>query len=483
MRPKVAGGRAGRHLHHHVPAAGRPRRDLPAPRRAPLLRRHGVDRRQRLRDRRLGHGRGQRRAAEVSRRSVGQRADHDLAASGGGDRRPQAGGGRDPRRLRRRGGDQQTARRSRPTTSTSRRSWTTGARAGSTTTPRRPRCSTAPASAPGCWSRRASTPSVARHELHGRAMLDGVLGLGLGVFGDVAHKMHNVVAVEIPEPLGAAGGDAVRARDARRLRHRDRHLVRSAARQGLADRDDGLQRPQGRRAGDARRARGGAPGPRRTGACRVVASTPRRRSTDDRRRRARPLRAAGPLHLPARRARAHLSLPRARAGQRAGRRVDGGRGPEHLAGRRRQPVGTPRGPRARAAGAGARLPPRHRARRRQLRRDARRGDGDRGGRAAGRPHRRLPVRARGRGLQRRGGHPLRQGAARQPGRGRHLGRRLVGAARRLPAPRCATPSGSSGSTRAGSARRRAHRRAWSATSRRTSSRAPISRRPTRRSAT
>jgi (S)-ureidoglycine-glyoxylate aminotransferase len=53
--------------------------------------------------------------------------------------------------------------------------------------------------------------SVARHELHGRAMLAGVLGLGLGVFGDVAHKMHNVVAVEIPERLGAEGGDAVRS--------------------------------------------------------------------------------------------------------------------------------------------------------------------------------------------------------------------------------------------------------------------------------
>ncbi len=53
--------------------------------------------------------------------------------------------------------------------------------------------------------------SVARHEQHGRAMLDGVLGLGLGVFGDVAHKMHNVVAVEIPEALGAEGGDAVRS--------------------------------------------------------------------------------------------------------------------------------------------------------------------------------------------------------------------------------------------------------------------------------
>ena len=45
--------------------------------------------------------------------------------------------------------------------------------------------------------------SVARHELHGRAMLGGVLGLGLEVFGDVAHKMHNVVAVEIPD--GADG--------------------------------------------------------------------------------------------------------------------------------------------------------------------------------------------------------------------------------------------------------------------------------------
>lgn len=54
--------------------------------------------------------------------------------------------------------------------------------------------------------------AVARHEVHGRAMLQGVQGLGLGVFGDLAHKMNNVVAVEIPEQLGAAGGDAVRGR-------------------------------------------------------------------------------------------------------------------------------------------------------------------------------------------------------------------------------------------------------------------------------
>ncbi|UMG94835.1 aminotransferase class V-fold PLP-dependent enzyme [Nocardioides sp. TF02-7] len=53
--------------------------------------------------------------------------------------------------------------------------------------------------------------AVARHALHGRAMTAGVRGLGLGVFGDVAHKMHNVVAVEVPERLGAQGADAVRA--------------------------------------------------------------------------------------------------------------------------------------------------------------------------------------------------------------------------------------------------------------------------------
>ncbi|MFC0531577.1 pyridoxal-phosphate-dependent aminotransferase family protein [Phytohabitans kaempferiae] len=41
--------------------------------------------------------------------------------------------------------------------------------------------------------------AVARHELHGRAMLAGVTGLGLDVFGDVEHKMNNVVAVRIPD--------------------------------------------------------------------------------------------------------------------------------------------------------------------------------------------------------------------------------------------------------------------------------------------
>lgn len=49
--------------------------------------------------------------------------------------------------------------------------------------------------------------AIARHELAGRAMLQGVQALGLGVFGDVAHKMHNVVAVEIPSDVI---GDQVR---------------------------------------------------------------------------------------------------------------------------------------------------------------------------------------------------------------------------------------------------------------------------------
>jgi (S)-ureidoglycine-glyoxylate aminotransferase len=50
--------------------------------------------------------------------------------------------------------------------------------------------------------------AVDRHELHGRAMLAGVRGLGLGVFGDLAHKMNNVVAVEIPDGVD---GDKARA--------------------------------------------------------------------------------------------------------------------------------------------------------------------------------------------------------------------------------------------------------------------------------
>jgi (S)-ureidoglycine-glyoxylate aminotransferase len=49
--------------------------------------------------------------------------------------------------------------------------------------------------------------AVDRHARHGGAMLAGVRGLGLEVFGDVGHKMHNVVAVRIPDRVD---GDAVR---------------------------------------------------------------------------------------------------------------------------------------------------------------------------------------------------------------------------------------------------------------------------------
>ena len=49
---------------------------------------------------------------------------------------------------------------------------------------------------------------IARHRLAGEAMLAGVQALGLGVFGDLAHKMNNVVAVEIPDGVP---GDAARA--------------------------------------------------------------------------------------------------------------------------------------------------------------------------------------------------------------------------------------------------------------------------------
>ena len=49
--------------------------------------------------------------------------------------------------------------------------------------------------------------AVARHALHGAAMLAGMQGLGLAVFGDLAHKMTNVVAVYIPDGVD---GESVR---------------------------------------------------------------------------------------------------------------------------------------------------------------------------------------------------------------------------------------------------------------------------------
>ncbi|KAF2412600.1 aminotransferase V [Microbacterium sp. B35-04] len=50
---------------------------------------------------------------------------------------------------------------------------------------------------------------IERHRVAGAAMLAGVQTLGLAVFGDLAHKMNNVVAVEIP--AGVPGDEARRA--------------------------------------------------------------------------------------------------------------------------------------------------------------------------------------------------------------------------------------------------------------------------------
>jgi (S)-ureidoglycine-glyoxylate aminotransferase len=55
--------------------------------------------------------------------------------------------------------------------------------------------------------------AVQRHQLHGAAMLAGVQGLGLQVFGDVSHKMNNVVAVVIPDGLDGDGARAALLED------------------------------------------------------------------------------------------------------------------------------------------------------------------------------------------------------------------------------------------------------------------------------
>lgn len=48
---------------------------------------------------------------------------------------------------------------------------------------------------------------IARHALHGDAMLAGIQGMGLETFGDLQHKMNNVLGVIIPEGIN---GEAVR---------------------------------------------------------------------------------------------------------------------------------------------------------------------------------------------------------------------------------------------------------------------------------
>lgn len=49
---------------------------------------------------------------------------------------------------------------------------------------------------------------IERHRLHGQAMAQGLAALNLQLFGNQAHKMHNVTGVYIPEGVN---GDAVRA--------------------------------------------------------------------------------------------------------------------------------------------------------------------------------------------------------------------------------------------------------------------------------
>ena len=46
--------------------------------------------------------------------------------------------------------------------------------------------------------------SIARHQLAGQAMLEGVQAMGLTPFGDLAHKMNNVVGVHIPDGVSDA---------------------------------------------------------------------------------------------------------------------------------------------------------------------------------------------------------------------------------------------------------------------------------------
>jgi (S)-ureidoglycine-glyoxylate aminotransferase len=50
--------------------------------------------------------------------------------------------------------------------------------------------------------------AIERHRAHGEAMLAGVQALGLRPFGDLAHRMTNVLGVHIPDGVP---GDAVRA--------------------------------------------------------------------------------------------------------------------------------------------------------------------------------------------------------------------------------------------------------------------------------
>ena len=125
---------------------------------------------------------------------------------------------------------------------------------------------------------------IARHRLASGALRAGLEAMGLELFGDPEHRMANVTGVIIPEGHRRRREGA--PRDAGRLRHRDRHLVRAARGQDLAHRHHGLRLPQGQRAALPDRARGGAApqrrqaAGRRRGRRRVLGSTRARRMVE-----------------------------------------------------------------------------------------------------------------------------------------------------------------------------------------------------------
>ena len=92
--------------------------------------------------------------------------------------------------------------------------------------------------------REGSTRRFARHALASTALVAGLEAMGLKLFGDQAPQDAERHRRHIPEGVD---GDKVRGAAARRLRHRDRHLVRAAARPHLAHRHHGLQLPQAER--------------------------------------------------------------------------------------------------------------------------------------------------------------------------------------------------------------------------------------------
>jgi len=55
--------------------------------------------------------------------------------------------------------------------------------------------------------------AVERHRLHGTAMVEGLTGLGLALFGDQSHRMNNVVGVEIPAGIDGDGARAAMLND------------------------------------------------------------------------------------------------------------------------------------------------------------------------------------------------------------------------------------------------------------------------------